>query len=83
MDRSAADRRCQALVPGEVVPEAGKLRMGEIGRAVETVTVLGAQPGADLTRLFDDDAYASVRQWVLVNWRNAASFSRHLAGMAR
>ena len=27
--------------------------------------------------------YASVRQWVLVNWRNAASFSRHLAGMAR
>jgi hypothetical protein len=42
MDRSAADGRCQALVPGDVVPEAGKLGMGEVGGAVETVAVLGA-----------------------------------------
>ena len=49
-----ADGRGQALVPGDVVPEAGELGMGEIGGAVETVAVLGAQLGADLTRLFDD-----------------------------
>lgn len=54
MDRSAADGRGQALVPGDVVPEAGKLGMGEVGGAVETVAVLGAQPGADLARLLDD-----------------------------
>jgi hypothetical protein len=42
MDRSAADGRGKALVPGDVVPEAGKLGMGEVGGAVEMVAVLGA-----------------------------------------
>jgi hypothetical protein len=41
-DRSAADGRGKALVPGDVVPEAGKLGMGEVGGAVETVAVFGA-----------------------------------------
>src|ERR1039457_3002271 len=50
----AADLRSERLVPGDVVPEPGELRMSEVRGAVEPVAVLRPQAGADLSRFFDD-----------------------------